>query len=119
MQKFNWIAGVMVVMAGSAGASAPAHPDSTETGTIYHGAEYTRVDGKFIRVDSWRKTNQAPADSKPAADGWRFVGGEIGWDLEQHSYDFVGGRLVHSDRFSHDAPRPALPVKGPPEQPGG
>ena len=109
MNKNVWIATLAMAVSGAATAAAPAHPDSTETGTYYHGAEYQRVNGKFARSDTWAIPTTAPAFNVvvlESGDGWRFVGGEPGWELEQHSYAIVRGRLVHNDRFPHDTPKP-------------
>lgn len=97
----------LAVLAGNgvALATGPALPANTETGTVYHGAEYASVGGSFARVDKWNGTIAAPA-SRDANDAWDFIGGEAGWDLRQHRYDFVNGRLVHSDTISHDTPKP-------------
>ncbi|MEO5676565.1 MAG: hypothetical protein ABIQ84_03385 [Usitatibacter sp.] len=86
-------------------STAPAHPANTETGSVYHGAEYAGVDGRLARVDNWNRPVGAPA-SRAAKDAWDFIGGESGWVLRQHSYDFANGRLVHSDTISHDSPKP-------------
>lgn len=97
----------LAVLAGNgvALATGPAHPANTETGTVYHGAEYASVDGSFARVDNWNGPIAARA-SRDANDAWDFIGGESGWVLRQHSYDFANGRLVHSDTISHDSPKP-------------
>jgi hypothetical protein len=114
MRKNCWIAALAMAVSGAATATAPVHPDNTEIGSYYHGAEFQRVNGKFVRVDAW--ATPAPTASNAVlepADGWRFVGGEAGWELEQHSYAFVGGRLVHNDRFRHDTPKPPLETQRP------
>ena len=90
---------------GVALATAPVHPANTEMGSVYHGTEYASVDGRFARVDHWNSPVAAPA-SRAAHDAWDFIGGESGWVLRQHSYDFANGRLVHSDTISHDSPKP-------------
>ena len=113
MQKHFWLAGLALVLAsGAAGASAPAHSEGSETGTVYHGAEYQRLAGRFVRVDPWADQRSVASAAPQSADGWRFVGGEAGWELEQHSYDFVRGRLIHSDRFPHNTPRPPAAPQG-------
>lgn len=45
-------------------------------------------------------------------NGFEYVGGESGWQLAQHKYDFVNGKLVMSDECDHvirtvRAPTPA------------
>ncbi len=43
-----------------------------------------------------------------ANDGWEFVGGDTGWQLQQHRYDRVNGQWLHADKISHNAPKPSL-----------
>ena len=43
-----------------------------------------------------------------AADGARYVGGDIGWVYEGHKSEFRNGRLVHTDNIDHNAPKPSL-----------
>ena len=42
-----------------------------------------------------------------AADGARFVDGEIGWVDQGHSSEWRNGRLVHTDTIDHNAPKPS------------
>ncbi len=42
------------------------------------------------------------------AAGWRYVGGETGWELVQHAADFRNGKWVHADRFDHNLPKPSV-----------
>lgn len=42
------------------------------------------------------------------ADGGMFTQGEAGYIAPQHSYDFKGGRIVHSDNIDHSQPKPSL-----------
>lgn len=41
-----------------------------------------------------------------ADNQWEFLGGEAGWSLRQHGYEFRQGRVVHADPFSHDTLKP-------------
>ena len=41
-------------------------------------------------------------------DNWEYLGGESGSQLRQHGYDFVNGRLVHSDTIPHNTPKPSF-----------
>lgn len=43
-----------------------------------------------------------------AADGWRYVGGEVGWALPTHDYVLKSGRLEHVGNIAHNSPRPSL-----------
>ncbi len=94
-----------LIGSGFAMATDTAHPVNNESGSAYHGAEYGKVDGKLARVDSWNM--RAGTGTVPNAnDSWEFVPGEAGSQLRQHRYDFVGGRLVHTDTIPHNTPRP-------------
>ena len=108
MRKNIWIAALAMTVSGASSAAAPAHPDSTEAGTAYHGAEYQRVNGRFVRVDAWASPVPMATNAVMPDDGWKFVEGDAGWELEQHSYAIAGGRVVHNDRFRHDTPKPSL-----------
>ena len=49
---------------------------------------------------------QARTRTPAAGDSWEFVGGDSDWQLRQHRYDFVNGRLAHTDSIPHDTPVP-------------
>ena len=36
-----------------------------------------------------------------SVNGFEYVGGEAGWQLAQHKYEFVNGRLAMSDECDH------------------
>jgi hypothetical protein len=97
--------GTVAFAATAALAAGPAHPANTETGTVYHGAEYSTVDGRVVRVDTWN--SPAAATPRNASNAWEYLGEESGWVLRQHSYELRNGRLVHSDTLPHDTPKPA------------
>lgn len=81
--------------ASFATAAGPAHPDNSEAGTVYHGPEYKRADGKLVRADTWNASTPASNSSplpKPDAN-WEFVGGDSGWQLRQPRYDLRGNRI--------------------------
>ena len=91
-----------LIGSGLALATDSAH---NESGSAYHGAEYGKVDGKLARVDTWN--TQAKTGTAPTADdSWEYQAGDAGWQLRQHRYDFVGGRLVHTDNIPHNTPKP-------------
>lgn len=96
---------------GAAMAAAPAHAEKTESGAVYHGAEYTRRDGKLARTDNWSSVAAVGTlSSAIPGDGWEYVGGETGWTLIQHSFDFRKGALAHADSIPHDTPKPSLAI---------
>lgn len=108
MLKKSLVAAIGVatlIGSGSAMATAWVHPANTESGSVYHGAEYGKVDGKLARVDTWN--TQAGTGGDPRADDtWEYQAGDAGWQLRQHRYDFVGGRLLHTDKIPHNTPKP-------------
>lgn len=89
---------------GMVTAAGPVHPANNESGSVYHGTEYAKVDGKLARVDKWNmqeETGNAPR----ANDSWDYIGGEPGWQLRQPRFNFVNGRLVRTDTLPRDTPR--------------
>lgn len=44
---------------------------------------------------------QGPAAAPRAIPDFEFIGGEGGWQLSQHKYDFVAGKVVMSDECDH------------------
>ena len=91
---------------GSASAAEFAYPVANETGSAYRGAEYIFQGGKLVRVDEAAAV--APVDGAVPDTAWEYVGGDSGWQLKQHAYDFVKGGLVHADAFRHDTARPKI-----------
>ncbi len=95
------IAGTVVLsQAGLTFATGPSHPDNSEAGSVYHGAEYRRVEGKLARADVW---NTIASTDKPVSKvgpdrNWEFVGGESGWQLRQPTFEYRHGRLVRIDK---------------------
>ena len=96
------VAIVLSLSAGAAVADQTFHPSKDETGTIMHVVPGTK---SRAQVDAERI--QA-AKNDVATNGWRYVGGESGWELVQHSYEFRGGKLVHTDKIDHSTPKPSL-----------
>ena len=96
---------VTLMSAGLSIAADSAHAANNESGSVYHGAEYGKVNGKLARVDAWN-TQGSTGNAPTADDGWEYSAGDAGWQLRQHRYDLVGGRLVHTDSIPHDTPRP-------------
>lgn len=96
-----------LIGSGIVTAAGTAHPANNEAGSVYHGAEYGKVDGKRVRTDSWNLRTGAVI-APIAGDGWERVDGEAGWQLRQHRYDFRNGRLVHTDTLPHDTARPEV-----------
>ena len=53
-----------------------------------------------------RREAEAFRLSPVSPDGWRYVGGERDSERIQHGYSYSGGKLVHTDSFVHNAPKP-------------
>ncbi len=96
------VAVVLSLSAGVAVADQTFHPSKGEDGTIMHVVPGTK---SRAQVDAERI---ATAKIDISADGWRYVGGETGWELVQHAYNFRNGKWVHADKFDHSTPKPSL-----------
>ena len=96
-------------------ATAPMHAANGDAGVVAHGAEYSRINGQWQRVDTWNGLGAAAPDRRAyrqgdtSADGnYVYVGGEKGWELRSHGYKWQNGSLVHADALRHDTPKPSL-----------
>lgn len=94
------VALVLSLVAGAAVADQTFHPSKDETGTIMHFVPGTKSRAQVEAERIEALTNPV------TADGWRYVGGDTGWELVQHAYDFRDGKWVHSDKFDHSTPKP-------------
>ena len=94
------VAVALSLSAGAAVADQTFHPSNDETGTIMH-----YVPGTKSRTAAQVEGIEALKNSK-TADGWRYVGGDTGWELIQHAYDFRNGKWVHADKIDHSTPKP-------------
>lgn len=90
------------LLAGEAAADQTFHPSKDETGTIMH-----IVPGLKSRAQVSAEQT-APAKKEVFTDGWRYVGGDTGWELVPHAYAFRGGKLLHIDNIDHSTPKPDL-----------
>ena len=104
------IGAATLIGSGVAMATDPAHSAPNESGSVYHGAEYAKIDGGLARVDAWNMRAAAPTAPK-VDDNWEYLGGESGAQLRQHRFDFVKGRLVHTDKIAHNTPKPSFDPK--------
>ena len=96
------VAVVLSLSAGAALADQTFHPSKDEVGTIMHV-----VPGIKSRAQV-NAEQIATAKNDVTADGWRYVGGETGWELVQHAYAFRGGKLLHIDNIDHSTAKPSL-----------
>ncbi len=96
------VAVVLSLPASAAFATQTFHPSKDEVGTIMHVVpgikSRAHVNAERISI----------AKNDITADGWRYVGGETGWELVQHAYAFRNGKLVHIDTIDHSTPKPSL-----------
>ncbi|MBL0121622.1 MAG: hypothetical protein IPP88_02475 [Betaproteobacteria bacterium] len=88
--------------AGAAVADQTFHTANDEAGAIMH-----YVPGTKSRTQVEAERTKA-AKNDVTADGWRYVGGETGWELVQHAVDFHNGKWAHADKFDHNTPKPSL-----------
>ncbi len=92
----------LALFAGAAAADQTFHPSKDETGTIMHVTSGLKSRAQ-VNVEQ-----AAYAKDEVSVDGWRYVGGETGWELVQHAYTFRAGKLVHVDNIDHNTPKPTL-----------
>jgi hypothetical protein len=107
------LAAALGVAALIAGGTAIAGGPARSTGNEVVDAEYAHMGASDSRPTS--------RNARAAKDDWEYVGGDTGCELRQHRYDFVNGRLVHSDDIPHDTPKPtfAEPNASPRTESGG
>ena len=96
------VAVVLSLSTGAAIADQTFHPSKDEVGTIMHVVPGTK---SRAQVDVDRR---ATAANGVVTDGWRYVGGDTGWELVQHAYAFRNGKLLHIDNIDHSTPKPSL-----------
>ena len=96
------VATVLALSTGAAIADQTFHPSKDEVGTIMHAVPGVK---SRAQVDIARG---ATATNDVVTDGWRYVGGDTGWELVQHAYAFRGGKWLHIDNIDHSTPKPSL-----------
>ena len=89
------VAVILSLSTGAAIADQTFHRSNDEIGTIMH-------------VVPGIKSRSEVAKNDTTADGWRYVGGDTGWELIQHAYAFRNGKLLHIDNIDHSTPKPSL-----------
>lgn len=96
------VAAVLSLSAGAAVADQTFHPSNDEPGTIMHVVPGTKSRAQVAaeQIDV--------AKAYVTANGWRYVGGDTGWELVQHAYDFRNGQWGHADTIDHSTPKPSL-----------
>lgn len=80
-------------------ADSTFHVDRSEAGTTNHVAPGTLTRAQVITAN---------ADQARFDPDWEFLGGEAGWELRPHAYEFRAGKLVHADSFDHASRRAPL-----------
>ena len=103
------------VHAAAEGSFAFARYVGGEAGWELVQPAYEFRDGKLISIDTVDRSTPKPslasieqARTAVTADGWRYVGGETGWELVSPAYQFHSGKLVSADKFDHASPKPTL-----------
>lgn len=104
LSSLTLIAGV----ASAAETDYPADPERSFT-TLGVPAAKTRAE-VLMELADFRK-------NPVSADNWQYVGGEREWSLVPHRFDFVDGKLTHTDKFDHNAPKPSLSISEEEETP--
>ena len=97
------VAIALSLSAGAAVADQTFHSSNDETGTVMHYVPGTksRAQVEVERIEALK--------NPVTADGWRYVGGDTGWELVQHEYVFRNGTLAHTDKCDHRiTPKPSL-----------
>ncbi len=89
------------VAASAALASSGVTPANTEAGYTTHP-----MSGAKTRAEV-REELKAFQKNPVSADGWRWIGGEVGWSVEPHKYEFRNGKAIHADNLNHNAPKPS------------
>lgn len=93
-------AAAVAVASLGANAADVFHAADNEAGSINHV-----VPGKITRADRAALVAKSQSDADPL---WVFAGEESGWQLKQHAYAILNGRVVHADQFPHDTKAPAF-----------
>lgn len=90
--------GALIVPA--AFASTGTTPANNERGYTTHAMPASGLTRDQVRaeLDAFKRN---PLN----ADGARYVGGEIGWEIQGHKSEWRNGKLVHTDTIDHNAPR--------------
>lgn len=92
----------LTLIAGVAFAAEPDYPTNPERSFTTIGVPVAKTRAEVLsELADYRK-------NPVSADGWQDVGGERGWALIPHRTDLVDGRLMHADKFDHNAPKPSL-----------
>lgn len=92
--------GATALMALAANATSTFHQTNDETGSLIHAVPGVLSKGERAALDR--------IDAQRIDPLWIQNGGEAGWELRPHTYDFRNGKLVHTDKLAHDTPRPSI-----------
>ncbi len=96
-----------IAIAIALGSAAVTSAFATDTGRLLNG-ELGYVPAPFhgtMSRDEVARDLESFQQNPVAADGSRFVGGEVGYEYPTHSYAFQNGKLVHTDNIAHNTPR--------------
>lgn len=95
----------LTLIAGFAFAAGPVYPTNPER-------NFTTQDVPVAKTRAEVSRELADFRKNPvSADGWQYVGGEREWALISHRFDFIGGKLEHTNQFDHspsNTPKPSL-----------
>jgi hypothetical protein len=108
--KSTLIAATLATLVGSAAHAQPANPDN----------DWASFFAYAVSASAAAPPNGAsPKLGDVSTDGqWTYAGGDRGWMHRPHSFELVGGALVHTrDSLPYDLPRPARGMGGTQEGP--
>ena len=92
----------VAMLAASAGATAQIYNPDNDSQTFF-------ANNIPAQAATSQPSGVTPVGTVSPDGRYVFSGGERGWTNRQHSYSFVGGRLVHTkDCLAMDEPRPQL-----------
>lgn len=80
-------------------ASSGYTPANTEIGYTTHPMPGTRTRAEV------QEELKAFQKNPVSADGWRWIGGEVGWEIEPHKYELRNGKIIHVDNLDHNTPK--------------
>jgi len=94
---------VALAAPGLASANSEWHDQGGEVGTVFVPAHVKNTKTSAEVAQELNNFNANPV----SADGqYSYVGAEIGWVLKQHSYKLENGKLIDTDKLSHNTAAP-------------
>ena len=99
-KKILLAAAIGALAVPAAFASNGITPANNERGYTTHAMPASGLTRDQVRAEF------EPFQHNPiSADGARYAGGELGWEIQGHKSEWRNGKLVHADTIDHNAPR--------------